>query len=142
MKTPDILEEYTEFFYEWGTHAIEECFVGSRYQLTIKSLEQSIESLEHFERYLKVEYNGIVSDGGGGGYVREKKFQEYKRYEMLRKTAYIVRGGSPSIRASLTQDPTNAQLYRDWVNSLDNDGSSNSRSRSNDDDDDDNDKEW
>lgn len=115
-KTADILKVYTEFFNEWGTHVIGECYLGARCQLTIEIDEQSEEEIENFKVYVKAKCKGVVSASGDASV---KKTEKYKQYEKHRNTTCLVRGGPQKTSVPLTNDPANAQLFKEWSNSLD-----------------------
>ncbi|EFY85233.1 SpoC1-C1C [Metarhizium acridum CQMa 102] len=105
-------EKYRLFFQKWGTYIILECFLGTRYQLSIESKETSSEKKQEIKACIGLEYKGLVSAGGSVA-----DTQAYKAYVDARNTDCRVRGGDPGKAGILERDPTNMDKFNDWQES-------------------------
>ncbi|KAJ5096391.1 MAC/Perforin domain-containing protein [Penicillium alfredii] len=116
----EIYNEYVQFFRNWGTHVIDSCTFGARYQLKVENSSVESKSKESFQAQVSAEYNGIGSVKGDASL---KKSDEYANYLKTRVAQATVTGGSSGSGIILSDPPSDPEEYRKafdaWANSLD-----------------------
>ncbi|KMQ43282.1 hypothetical protein A7C99_4374 [Trichophyton rubrum] len=116
-------DQYMNFFNDWGTHVMESCVFGARYQLKVNNELTKTETKEKFELHVKAEYNGIADVSGD---VSVKNSSDYKTYRKTRENQVYVRGGTDASRVELStsQPDDNPEEYRktfnEWAQTLNN----------------------
>ncbi|WEW59464.1 hypothetical protein PRK78_004938 [Emydomyces testavorans] len=105
-------EEFKNFFTKWGTHILLECYLGTRYQLTVQQESEDEEWKETFKACVQSEFEGIVV-----AKAETVNSSDYSRYSKKREIQAKVRGGDSTTGAILSEDPSNKDKFADWQKS-------------------------
>ncbi|PLB52219.1 hypothetical protein P170DRAFT_353095, partial [Aspergillus steynii IBT 23096] len=110
----DAVKKYQQFFDYYGSHVVEECFLGSRYQLQVERTETSVEEKEAFQRHIKAEFGGILSATVDSSV---KSSSEYQEYLSQRRSQCKILGGDAGIANALSHSPTHVEKFDEWMSS-------------------------
>ncbi|KAF7592357.1 hypothetical protein BBP40_000340 [Aspergillus hancockii] len=108
----DVLKKYQNFFNHYGSHVVEECFLGSRYQLQVERTETSVEKKEEFLRHVMAEYSGIFNAAVDP---RVASSSEYNEYLSQRRSQCKVLGGDTGAANLLAHSPTHTDKFDQWM---------------------------
>ncbi|KAH8429501.1 uncharacterized protein LDX57_007163 [Aspergillus melleus] len=108
----DTVKKYQAFFTHYGSHVVEECLLGSRYQVLVESAETSIEAKDDFLRLFKDEYRSIFDTTAGPNVASSPEFNEYLRQ---RRSQCKILGGDIGTANALAHSPTNSEKFQDWM---------------------------
>ncbi|KAF7913008.1 uncharacterized protein EAF01_002029 [Botrytis porri] len=114
-----IYNSYAKFYSRYGSHLIQEAYMGTRYQLKVEQNEVTEEKKEEFSTNIKAEYQGAI---GGSVSVDVKKSESYKQYTLQRQSDCNVLGGDPGKAGTLSHlSPDDADAYnaafKEWQES-------------------------
>ncbi|KAG4034722.1 hypothetical protein MFRU_002g00750 [Monilinia fructicola] len=114
-----IYKQFARFYSRYGSHLIQEGYMGTRYQLEIEQRETSDDSKAAFSLHVKAEYQGAI---GGSVSVDVKKSESYKQYTSQRKSDCKVLGGDAGKSGTLSHlSPDDAVSYnaafKEWQES-------------------------
>ncbi|KAF5861527.1 hypothetical protein ETB97_012853 [Aspergillus alliaceus] len=110
----DVVKKYQNFFNYYGSHVIEECFLGSRYQLQIERTETSVEKKEEFACHVKAEYSGILNAPVDLSITASS---EYNDYLIQRRSQCKILGGDTGPANVLAHSPTHTDKFDEWMSS-------------------------
>ncbi|KAI9044651.1 uncharacterized protein KD926_011621 [Aspergillus affinis] len=108
----DVVKKYQSFFNRCGSHVVEECHLGSRYQLLVESPETGIEKKEDFLRLVKKEYSGIFNTAADPNIASSSEFNEYLR---KRRSQCKIIGGDIGAANALAHNPTDSDKFQEWM---------------------------
>ncbi|THV51751.1 hypothetical protein BGAL_0100g00200 [Botrytis galanthina] len=94
-----IYNAFAKFYSRYGSHLIQEGYMGTRYQLKVEQKEVTQEKREEFSTNVKAEYQGAI---GGSVSVDVKKSEAYKQYTSQRQSDCNVLGGDAGKAGTLS----------------------------------------
>ncbi|KAF7884230.1 uncharacterized protein EAF02_004566 [Botrytis sinoallii] len=114
-----IYNSYAKFYSRYGSHLIQEAYMGTRYQLKVEQNESTEEDEEQFSTNVKAEYQGAI---GVSVSVDAKYTESYKHYTSQRQSDCNVLGGDAGkadTLAHLSPDDTDAYnaAFKEWQES-------------------------
>ncbi|TGO58042.1 hypothetical protein BCON_0059g00210 [Botryotinia convoluta] len=115
----NIYNAFAKFYSRYGSHLIQEGYMGTRYQLKVEQKEVTQDKREEFSLHIKAEYQGVI---GGSISVDVKKSESYKQYTSQRQSDCNVLGGDPGKAGTLSHlSPDDADAYnaafKEWQES-------------------------
>jgi hypothetical protein len=108
----EVFKKYQGFFTYYGSHVVEECFLGTRYQLQVERTETGIEKKEEFSQHVRAEYSGIFNATVDSSV---KASSEYKEYLNQRCFQCKVLGGDRGAANMLAHSPTDTDKFDQWA---------------------------
>ncbi|KAL0578583.1 hypothetical protein V5O48_003433 [Marasmius crinis-equi] len=108
----DVVEKYTNFFMQHGTHVVTAAEYGSIFQLHVWGSDENSAVNEAWVEDVKADYKGIPSGGGYDHRINET--EQYKEYRQLSNMYASVLGGDPGqVDTFLRQ--LDWESFQDWA---------------------------
>ncbi|KAF7895371.1 hypothetical protein EAF00_007185 [Botryotinia globosa] len=114
-----IYNSFAKFYARYGSHLIQQAYMGTQYQLKVEQNESTEEKMEEFSTNIKAEYQGAI----GASVSFDVKYSEsYKHYTSQRQSNCNVLGGDAGKTGTLAHlSPDDADAYnaafKEWQES-------------------------
>jgi hypothetical protein len=110
---PAVVQQYKNFFSNYGSHTVVGCTYGGRFQLTIWASNSNKNTREDFKANLTVAFDGLTS--GGSVDTSVKGSNEYKIFASSMQKTCSCQGGDGALAASLSSNPSGTATFDAWV---------------------------
>ncbi|KAL4260499.1 MACPF domain-containing protein [Pleurotus pulmonarius] len=114
-ETPDVIDAYTKFFEDFGTHVIMGTSFGARCSATVWGSNQYPDVNDNWSRYVTALLKGLNDRGEYDVTVYGER--QYQIFETLVQTIFKAIGGDPHLAEKLNQGDYDFDTFQQWADS-------------------------